>query len=94
MDIAPFFAGAMHNEFVFETLLFFKNKPCYYKVFRSTNGFYGEPTPHHYYITTPFPHFLVVENNDSLKVEGVHDHQMVQQILSELNHHLQKAKEI
>jgi hypothetical protein len=79
----------MEPVFLFETLLFYNNAPCYYKVFAKGEIFFGEPTPHHYYAKTNFPHFIV-RGEKLMQVEGVYDQGMIKQILQELEKHLQK----
>jgi hypothetical protein len=74
----------MNNTFLFETLLFFERRPCYYRLYISGKVIKGEPTPHHYYTKTSFPHFIAKKQGAEWVVEGIHDQHMIRQIISEL----------
>ena len=76
------------QEFIFETVLFYKGTPCYYKIYLSENDYYGIPVPHHYYSKTDFPCFIVNVSHGQLQVKGITDETMVQTILSEFEMHL------
>jgi hypothetical protein len=84
----PFSLCLMDAIFLFETLLFHNNTPCYYKIFLAGDVYIGEPTPHHYYSRTSFPHFLVRRSEGGLTVEGLQDSRMIRQIREELDRHL------
>lgn len=77
----------MEPEFLFETLLFYNSSPSYYKVYLAGDIFIGEPTPHHYYTKTDFPHFIVRTIKQSRHVEGIDDPRMIRNILFDLDFH-------
>lgn len=79
----------MEPEFLFETLLFYDNSPCYYKIYHSEDLYIGEPTPHHFYMEKSFPYFLVRSGEEDIQVEGTDDPRMIEQIVLELKSHLQ-----
>ena len=78
----------MPQEFIFETLLFYKGTPCYYKIYLSDKDYYGIPVPHHYYNKTEFPCFIVRINRNQIQVKGISDETMIQEIGSEFEKHL------
>jgi hypothetical protein len=78
----------VEHTFLFETLLLFNSKPCYYKIYKAGDLLYGEPVPHHYYNSTSFPYFLVKMQENQWQIEGIHDQGMMEQITRELEKHL------
>jgi len=76
--------------FLFETILFYKGAPCFYKVYsKNGSGFYCEAQPHFYYRHIPFPTFTLVENDNQWQASGTEDDDLVQQVVKELQSHLQ-----
>lgn len=76
--------------FLFETILFYNGAPCFYKIHATnTSGFYCEAQPNFYYRNIPFPNFTVTEINDEWQATGTNDDELVQQVVKELQSHLQ-----
>jgi hypothetical protein len=74
----------MNRQFLFETLLFFQRKPCYYRFFSDGSTIVGEPAPHPFYAHVPFPVFKASHTPGEWKIEGVEDELFIQRVLHEL----------
>lgn len=74
----------MDKQFLFETLLFFQRKPCYYSFYREGTAIVGEPAPHHYYAGVPFPFFRATPVGNGWQVQDADDLAFIHQIQEEL----------
>jgi hypothetical protein len=81
----------MESVFLYETLLFYRHSPCYYKLYETDEFYVGEPTPHHYYSKINFPHFIIRKVRNTWMVEGIDDPNMVKKILQEFEDYISKA---
>lgn len=74
----------MDKGFLFETILFYQEAPCYYEVFAYGSEYIWKPIAHHYYRHINFPTILVSPGNGQWVVSGSADKQMEDEIISEM----------
>ena len=75
--------------FLFETILFYENAPCFYKVYaKEDNRYYWEAQPHFYYSHISFPSFTVVEEGNDWQAIGLNDEALLKQVVKDLQSHL------
>jgi hypothetical protein len=74
----------MDKQFLFETLLFFQRRPCYYSFYREGAAIVGEPVPHHYYAGISFPVFRAIQTGEGWQIRDTDDAAFVHQIQEEL----------
>ena len=78
---------------LFETILFYKGSPCFYKIYsKGESVYYYEAEPHFYYRNVPFPSFSVFEKNNKWEAVGLEDQEVLQQVIKGLQSHLQPSR--
>jgi hypothetical protein len=78
----------MEPRFLFETLLFYKSKPCFYKIFHAGDIFIGEPVEHHYYSKSIFPYFIIRKKNETWFAEGIEEDVKLSSLYNQLEKHI------
>jgi hypothetical protein len=70
--------------FLFETILFYKRVPSYYKIYKQSKGYFFEAVPLEYYKDTAFPNFFAEKINEEWKVNGTDSEQLIKQAIEDL----------
>jgi len=78
--------------FLFETILFYKGSPCFYKIYsKGENAYYCEAQPHFYYSHIPFPNFSVLEKDNNFETLALEDEDLSRQVIKDLQSFLEAA---
>lgn len=81
----------MEKAFLFETILFYHEAPCYYQVFASERGFIWTPIAHHFYRNINFPTFEARLEKDQWVVDGDTDQHLKLEIVSEMRKNIKRT---
>lgn len=82
--------------FLFETILFYKSVPSYYKVYLLEEGYFFEAVALEYYKEINFPNFLLSGKDKNYLVSGTDIDELIQQATEDLQKfaYLQKNAEV
>lgn len=81
----------MEKAFLFETILFYHEAPCYYQVFAAEPGYMWKPIAHHFYRNVNFPTFEVRLEEDEWVVTGDADQHLKLEIIGEMKKNFKQS---
>lgn len=74
----------MRHMFLFETILFYKGAPSYYKVHLEDSGYFFEAIPIEYYKHISFPSFSVAQTEQGYNAPTCDNGELVEQAIEDI----------
>ena len=70
--------------FLFETILFYKGTPSYYKVHQQDTGYFFEAIPIAYYKHITFPNIYLSQTDNELHATSCDNQELVEQAIEDI----------